>query len=92
MKEHTDVRLIQHFLIQGIGCCFCINSYSTLHFYVDAAVYSTSVCLGIHGNKVYVSNNKMKRGTIFAWGCAGNDSTGSYDETNKNRSNKTMEN
>ena len=69
---HT--KIIQYFIIHGLGLCIRVDSYLAYMFYTWSFSHNTAVPIDINKNKYCISFNTNNNG--FAWG-AGN--------SNKNR-------
>ena len=76
-SDSDDTKIIQYFMMHGMGLYIKVDSYVANMFYAWSLSYNTPVPVYIDKNKHFVSLNTYT--TVFSWG-AGN--------SNKNRMKK----
>ena len=73
-KDSADTKIIQYFIMNGLGLCIKVDIYMAHMFYVWAFNHNTSVTIAIKKNKYFLYLNTNT--TVFAW---------RDDNCNKNR-------
>ena len=68
-NDSVDTRIIQCFIMHGLGLCNKVDSYVAHMLYEWSLIHNTAVLISIKKNKWSLSLNTNT--TVFAWG-AGN--------------------
>ena len=64
-KYSVDTKIIQYFIMHGLGLCIKVNSYVAHMFYAWSFSHNTAVPIAIKNNKYFQSYNTNT--TAFAW-------------------------
>ena len=65
-NDINDTKMIQYFIMHGIGLCIKLNSFVAYMFYVWLFSHNTAVPIAVNQNKYLLSLNTYT--TVFAWG------------------------
>ena len=65
-NENYQTKIIQYFIMHGLGLCINVDSYVTHIFYACSFSHNTSVPIYIKKNKNFLSLNTNTN--LFAWG------------------------
>ena len=64
--DRNDTKILQYFVIHGLGLCIKLNCYVEHMFYTCSFSHNTSVTIDIMKNGYYFSLNTYS--TVFVWG------------------------
>ena len=64
-KDSVDTKIIQYFIMHGLGLCTKVDSYVAHMFYAWSLSHNISVPIAIKKNKYFLSLNTNT--TVVAW-------------------------
>ena len=64
--DSNDTKIIQYFIMHGLGLCIKLNGFVSHMFYAWSSSNNKSVLIAINKNKYFPSLNAYT--TVFAWG------------------------
>ena len=65
-NDSDDKKIIQYFIMDGLGLCIKVDSYVAHIFYAWSFSHNTAVSIAINKNRYLLSLNTNT--TVFAWG------------------------
>ena len=64
-KDINDTKIIQYFIMHGLGLCIKLNSFLAHMFYAGSFVHNSTVTICIKQIRCVLSLNKYT--TVFSW-------------------------